>query len=109
MSGRCYALEGHDGAYNIFETESRMDKVVKSLDMVVTALVQIQHNQYMLYQAIQEANKSLNSISSSLNSFSQSYIQNSNRDSAVLNYVSQVKRKEEELIDWYNYMNRGNI
>lgn len=54
-TGRCVDLEGSDGAYNLYEWESRMNKVVEKLDQVLEHLEQIRHNQAMLYAAIVES------------------------------------------------------
>ena len=56
-AGRCSALEGHEGAYNLLELEIRMDKIVTQLDRVIQMLGTIQQNQYMVYSAIQDANR----------------------------------------------------
>lgn len=56
-AGRCNALEGHEGAYNILEMELRMDRIITRLDVVISKLDQIRSNQFMLYTAIQESNQ----------------------------------------------------
>lgn len=56
-AGRCDTLEGHEGAYNLLETEIRLDKIVTRLDSVIEMLGRIQQNQYMVYSAIQDANR----------------------------------------------------
>jgi len=61
-SGRCTELIGHEGAYNIYEMEIRLNHIVGQLDEVIRRLDQIQRNQYMIYTAIQEANQKLNGI-----------------------------------------------
>jgi hypothetical protein len=48
-SGRCAELEGANGAYNLFETEKRMDIIIYKMDLVLSALNQITNNQYKLY------------------------------------------------------------
>ena len=57
MSGRCNTLTGHEGAYNIFENEARLERICTKLDEVVQRLEDIKANQYMLYDAIQEGNR----------------------------------------------------
>ncbi len=57
MSGRCTALEGHEGAYNLFETELRLDRICGKLDTVIDHLSDIKDNQAVLYDAIQEGNR----------------------------------------------------
>ena len=56
-TGRCDTLEGHGGAYNLLELEIRLDKIVTQLDRVITMLGRIQQSQYMIYSAIQDANR----------------------------------------------------
>ena len=55
-SGRCTELTGTHGAYNLYESESRQDIIISSLNDVLCMLAQIRDNQYALYQAIQESN-----------------------------------------------------
>ena len=57
MSGRCNTLTGHEGAYNIFENEVRLERICTKLDEVVERLEDIKANQYVLYDAIQEGNR----------------------------------------------------
>lgn len=57
MSGRCNTLTGHEGAYNIFENEVRLERICTKLDEVVQRLEDIKANQYVLYDAIQEGNR----------------------------------------------------
>ena len=51
-SERCYSLKGHEGAYNMYETEKRLDKIVDNLEIVIEKLEQIEYNQRQLYVAI---------------------------------------------------------
>lgn len=64
MSGRCTTLEGHEGAYNIFESEARQNVIIMQLNNVLNQLEQIKQNQYLIYQAVQESNLILNQIES---------------------------------------------
>ncbi len=56
MAGRCSRLTGHDGAYNIYETEARLDRILTKIDVVIQKLDQIRDNQWMLYDTIQQGN-----------------------------------------------------
>lgn len=56
-AGRCSSLEGHEGAYNIYETEMRLDRIITQLDKVIIQLDAIRENQFMLYSAIQDMNQ----------------------------------------------------
>lgn len=61
-TGRCSSLEGRDGAYNIYEWESRTDKIVAKLDQVLEKLDQIQNAQFTLYSAIMESQEQSNAL-----------------------------------------------
>ncbi len=67
LSGRCDKLEGAEGAYNIFESELRMNLIINKIDDVIKHLEKIEQHQYMLYSAIQENNKQVNQLSGNIN------------------------------------------
>lgn len=64
MSGRCTELEGHEGAYNIYENELRQNIIIIQLNEVLANLEEIKQTQYMIYDAICEANSRLAQIES---------------------------------------------
>jgi hypothetical protein len=53
-SGRCSALEGPDGAYNLYESELRQNYIISKLDTIINQLDMIRENQYYLYTAMQD-------------------------------------------------------
>lgn len=57
MSGRCVELAGHEGAYNIYEYEIRMERIILKMDEIIMKLEEIKDNQYMLYDAVHEGNR----------------------------------------------------
>lgn len=57
ISGRYSELTGPDGAYNRYETEIRLDRIITKLDVIINKLDAIKANQYMLYDALQEGNQ----------------------------------------------------
>lgn len=62
-AGRCTALEGPDGAYNLYEMELRQNLIINQLELVNRNLEQVKQNQYVLYQGITAINQSLQGIS----------------------------------------------
>lgn len=62
LSGRCESLTGHEGAYNIFENEVRFERIYTKLDEIVSRLDDIRENQYILYDAIQEGNRTTRTL-----------------------------------------------
>lgn len=63
-SGRCSQLEGHEGAYNIYESELRQNIIIAKLDDVINRLEQIKDNQWMLYDAIERGNQKVSQLCS---------------------------------------------
>lgn len=55
-SGRCTDLSGANGAYNLYESESRQNIIISNLNQAVSMLAQIRDNQFALYEAIEESN-----------------------------------------------------
>ncbi|MBR3694529.1 MAG: hypothetical protein IKL88_08385 [Erysipelotrichales bacterium] len=91
QSGRCTTLEGHEGAYNIFETESRLDKIILKLDDVIRQLSRVASTQMVLYNAVQESNQNINALMESSLSMATQVAYMSN-DIASLSYnIDQIK------------------
>lgn len=65
-SGRCDSLEGHEGAYNIYENELRMNVIIGKLDDIINSLDEIKQNQYIIAQAINNTNTHLTKIENSI-------------------------------------------
>lgn len=65
-SGRISSLEGTDGAYNLYEQESRADIVISKLDDIINSLEKIKENQYYIYNELNNINNSLALINSQL-------------------------------------------
>lgn len=61
-AGRCTALTGHEGAYNIYEQEVRMGVIIDKLDIIIERLEEIEHNQYMIAEAIKKGNEKAEQI-----------------------------------------------
>ena len=66
MSGRCETLEGSDGAYNIYESEIRLNRIIDQLDEVIVSLDEIKKNQYMIFNALKSIDSSLSSLNRSM-------------------------------------------
>ena len=53
-SKRCSQLEGHEGAYNIFENEKLLNHIITKLDVIISKLDDIKQNQHCLYEALRD-------------------------------------------------------
>lgn len=95
-SGRCTSLEGHEGAYNIFENEIRQNIIIDKLDVIITKLEKIAQNQYMIYHSIQDSNRKIQEMSNEILSSSQSIQQNQK----VIEYYNSITAKNTEFLKW---------
>lgn len=62
MSGRCFELEGPNGAYNLYEMELRQNIIIGQLSTIINSLEQIRNNQFSLYQELVKANTTINDV-----------------------------------------------
>ncbi len=113
-AGRCTTLEGHEGGYNILESEMRLDRIVTQMDSVLSNLSRIQQNQYLLHATMQDSvrrtdqlisstNKmiaSAGSMASALSSQSKS-LEDIQKNSAITAYCLEENRKELEYMKRY--------
>lgn len=108
-SGRCVQLQGHEGAYNLYENERRLDRIVERLDEVVVRLDEIKNNQFMLYSAIQQGNQTVNQILTE--TYRQSQLQEfSAQQNAITAYNSSIIANEVSMSNWlkaYELSNQG--
>lgn len=65
-SGRCNALTGANGAYNLYESELRQNLIIYKLDEVVQRLDTLQSTMYRCCQAIETVSRKLDVIHSDL-------------------------------------------
>ncbi len=56
-SGRCTTLTGPDGAYNLYESELRQNRVISRLDTIAEQIELVKDNQYLLYTELKKANQ----------------------------------------------------
>ena len=89
QSGRCDSLTGPDGAYNLFENELRLNKIIGRLDIVIDQLEEIKNIQYMIYEELTKVNKNLNDILGELD-YNSKQLDNIAVSSSIAAYNSQV-------------------
>lgn len=113
-AGRCTTLTGADGAYNIYETEMRMDCIITKFDVVIKQLEQIKNSQYALYSAMCEMNSNLNMLNTTTGKMEDSlksincYQKDISNNTAVIAHNTAVTalyaKKTAELTDALGFM-----
>ncbi len=109
-SGRCDTLEGHEGAYNIYGNESRLDKIITRLDDIKYKLDSIRYNQHALYSAMEGTQSLIGNLESSLanataqlakisqeSSITNSRLNNLACNIELMRFNTEETRKETEL------------
>ncbi len=61
-AGRCTALEGAHGAYNLYESDIKANLVIQQLTQIVSGLEDVRKNQGALYAELKEVTGQLNLI-----------------------------------------------
>ncbi len=113
-AGRCTSLEGHEGGYNILESEMRLDRIVTQMDRVISNLGQIQQNQYLLHATMQDSvrrtdqlvastKEMITSASRMTETISQQgrTLEDIHKNSAITAYCLEENRKELEYMKRY--------
>ena len=66
MAGRVNSLAGTNGAYNLYETETRSNLIITKLSDVVESLEAIKENQIVLYQTMNSIDQSIKELNDSI-------------------------------------------
>lgn len=69
-SGRCVSLEGHEGAYNLYSMESRMDHLADNQNIILSHLSRIEANQRSLVLAVNKSNQQIQQMQDAIGSVS---------------------------------------
>lgn len=71
-SGRCTQLSGHEGAYNLYENELRMNLIIGKLDTIIQQLDEISSSQRALAQELRQSNERIDQIFRSIQTLQES-------------------------------------
>lgn len=66
MSGRCDSLVGADGAYNLYESETRANLIISNLTEINKSLDKIQQTQYLICSQLKAMNRALDTVNETL-------------------------------------------
>lgn len=100
-SGICSELGGHEGCYNKFDTEIKLNMIIGKLDQVIDKLDQIEENQRMLYEAIQTANNQSKRIGNQMDQL----IKENRNHNIKLDYIAEKNANNIADIKWLETVN----
>ncbi len=106
-SGRCNSFTGPDGAYNIYESEVRSDRIISQLDRISSQLEDIKNNQFRLYSELKKVNQNLEFLSESMTKAVEE-LKSLNETSSQISYntaeTSHYAKINAELTDSLGYL-----
>ena len=106
-SGVCDKLTGHEGAYNKYDLECRLDMIIFKLDVVIEKLEDIKQVQIELYNAINDGNRKIDMLIGEVKKQTK-YIKASadNSAAAAANSAMSVYTQQQTLneVRWGNNM-----
>ena len=103
-SGRCTTLTGHEGAYNIYENEIRLDLILTKLDDIIEQLKQIKQRQYMLADLIEKSNREITKLTKIVSVQTQ-LLQNIETNTALSAYYDGITARNTTYLAWLEYHN----
>lgn len=95
-SGRCSRLDGHEGAYNLYENELRMNLILSKLDDIIYRLDDISRNQMVLAQEIRRSDAKISEISKSLDSIE--------ANTTVSRYLNGITAANTSYLAWVDFI-----
>lgn len=104
MAGRCTVLEGHEGAYNIYENEIRANMIIGQLTQVINKLDEIKDTQYMIYTELRSVNQSLDRLNETMDKALVS-IQNMEKDIANISANTDLIAHNTTVSAYYSKVN----
>lgn len=104
-SGRCSELAGANGAYNIYENESRLDQIVVKLDDIINRLDQIRESQMMLADLLAECNRELRGLNQTVSKQVETLSQIGDKIE-VSNYYSRITACNTTCLTWLAVLER---
>ena len=124
QSGVCETLEGHEGCYNKFDLEVRLDTIISRIDDVIDNLDQIKFNQHTLYEEVVKCNEKLDNLSTGISEMTNNItgsieevkaktvaaINGNDHSNAMLEYYAEETLHNVNNIKWLqqmDYIDRG--
>lgn len=100
-SGRCSELSGPNGAYNLYESELRLNIIIDKMDVIAAKLDSIQSSQYVLYDEMTKANSALGQVNGYMRKLQQS-VETIEQSSVINMQCADITRKNVEALKYIN-------
>lgn len=97
-SGRCSTLTGHEGAYNLYESELRMNKILGKLDDIIVRLDEIRDNQRVLVSELRQSNKNIEYLCNSVDAIGET--------TELIKYYDQITAANSTYLVWMDILKK---
>lgn len=97
-SGRCSTLTGHEGAYNLYESELRMNKILGKLDDIIVRLDEILDNQRILANELMQSNKNVEYLCNSVDTIGET--------TELIKYYDQITAANSTYLVWMDILKK---
>ena len=99
QSGRCYTLEGHEGAYNLYEEEKFKEIILTKLDDIISRLDTIIANQEELANEIIRSRNEANRIATTI----ENSLQTIENNEITRRYYEEITARNTSYLAWTAY------
>jgi len=101
-TGRCTTLKGHEGAYNLFENERRMNMIISQLNIVIEKLDEIKASQFALYSAIKDGNRKIDKLIAN-SELALDYAKATYKNSEIIATNTDIIRQNTSFLSMYEF------
>ena len=96
-TGRCTALGGSDGAYNLYESELRQNAIISQLSDILDSMEEIKANQYMVYSQLKQMNAGLDRLNFSMTQAVASIQQIGSSVNSIKDYTKHIAENSDVI------------
>lgn len=98
-TGVCTVLEGHDGAYKLYDNQILMKIIIDNLVEINQNLYEIKRNQYTLANLLENSNQMICCLTNAA-SKQASILQRIEDNQEIANYYNRINAENTEFIKW---------
>ena len=99
-AGRCSKLEGHEGAYNLFENEQRLSLIITNQQEIIRRLDEIKETQYQICRMLESSMEEIQTMCSVLQESNEKLDANL-QTNQIIAYHSQVTAENTQFTNSY--------
>ena len=95
-SGRCVTLTGHEGAYNLYESELRMNRILGKLDDIIVRLDEIRDSQRILANELKQSDQNIAYLCNSVDTIGET--------TELIKYYNRITAANSTYLVWMDIL-----